>query len=254
MIKLNQYFTCETKEIDICDVDYMGDYQLPSLFSCLSKLATKNAIQLGYYKEDMYPQYGWVVAKQSLHLHQPIHYQDTIELSTIIGEGRFVTFPRYYYIKKEDQIIGYCSSIWTLIDIQKRRLISPQKVGIIVPQIKHLYHLDEPQSIIIDVDMHYHSTRQVLYSDVDINQHMNNTRYLQWAFDIIDFNIYQTHFISDLNILYKQEIKPLQHIDLYIGHSQNKYLIEGRKDKTTYFLIEIYFHQREDISLHNTFQ
>ena len=237
-------YTYERKEIEICDVDYMGEYQLCHLFNRFAHIATENAIKLGFWNEDMMDQYGWVVTKQSLHLDQPIHYQDVIELSTIPDNGSFVSFPRYYYIKKDNKEIGYCSSIWTLLDIQKRRITSPKKAGIKIPQITCEHPLQAPKPIDIDLEMKYQTTRQVLYSDVDTNQHMNNTRYLQWAFDLIDYNIYKDYFVSDLNIQYHKEIMPLQMVDLYMAHQDHRYLIVGKNEDNIYFTIEIYFKER----------
>lgn len=238
---MNKYVTKEMKKIDICDVDYMGNFQLCHLFNRFATIATENAIKLGFWNEEMMERYGWVVAKQSLHLDEPIRYQDVIEISTIPDNGTFVTFPRYYYINKNGKEIGYCSSIWTLVDIQKRRMVPPKKAGITIPQIVCEHPLKAPKPIDIDLKMKYQSTRQVLYSDVDTNQHMNNTRYLQWAFDLIDYHIHKDYFVSDLNIQYHKEIMPLQMVDLYMAHQDNRYLIEGRNDTDIYFTIEMYF-------------
>ncbi|WP_028042043.1 acyl-[acyl-carrier-protein] thioesterase [Candidatus Stoquefichus massiliensis] len=237
--------TYETKQIEICEVDYMGQYQLCHLLNRFSEIATINAKELGMWNEEMMKQYGWVVAKQSLHLDEPIYYKDMIELSTIINNGSFVAFPRYYFIKKNKKEIGHCSSIWTLINIQKRRIVSPKKIGIMMPEVLHDIYLDEPQSININIPMDYKTTRQVLYSDVDTNQHMNNTRYVQWALDIIDYQIHKDFFISDLNIQYKKEIRPLENVELYLGQDKTRYIVEGRGNQgIIYFTIEIYFNKR----------
>lgn len=242
---MKDLLTYEKRQIEICEVDYMGEYQLCHLLNRFSEIATISAKELGMWNEEMMKQYGWVVAKQSLHLEQPIYYKDIIELSTTINNGSFVSFPRYYFIKKNEKEIGYCSSIWTLIDIQKRRIVSPKKIGISIPEVEHDIYLEEPQSIDINIPMEYKITRQVLYSDVDTNQHMNNTRYIQWALDIIDYQIHKEFFISDLNIQYKKEIRPLENVQLYLGQDETRYLVEGRGNQgIIYFTIEIYFNKR----------
>lgn len=88
-------------------------------------------------------------------------------------------------------------------------------------------------------------TRKVLYSDVDTNQHMNNTRYIQWAFDLIDYHKHENYFVSDLTIQYKKEIRPLEDVVLYLGQDQHRYIVEGRtENEDVYFTIEVYFNDR----------
>ena len=67
-------------------------------------------------------------------------------------------------------------------------MVSPQKIGIIFPEVSKEPLLDLPPMIQKNLEMTYIKDREVLYSDVDINQHMNNTRYIQWALDLIDFD------------------------------------------------------------------
>lgn len=242
---MKEFYTYETRKIEICDVDYMGDYRLCHLLNRFSEIATISAKSIGLWKEDMMENYGWVVAKQSLHLDEPIHHQDVIELSTTIANGSFVTFPRYYFIEKAGKQIGHCSSIWTLIDIEKRRIVSPKRIGIQVPVMTHDVFLEEPQNIELNISMEKVCVRKVLYSDVDTNQHMNNTRYVQWAFDIIDYHKHEDYFVSDLTIQYKKEIRPLEDVILYLGQDQDRYIVEGKTlENDVYFTIELYFSER----------
>ena len=232
----------QEKKIEICEVDYMNRYKIYHLLTAFTELATENASQLGMWHEGMKHQYGWVVAKQTVKLNQPIHVGDHITLSTIIGKGSAAIFPRYYFIEKDGVEIGQCSSVWTLLDLEKRRIVIPKREGLNVPQVTHDIKLETPKMIHPEVDLELKMTRQVLYSDVDLNQHMNNARYIEWALDAIDFDIHQNHFINEVTIQYKKEIRPLESVDLYVGHDGLTYYVEGRdKEGDNYFEIEIVF-------------
>ena len=242
---MNDLISYETRQIEINDVDDMGEYFFHHLLNRFAQIATVNATQLGVWNEEMMGKYGWVVAKQYLHLDELIRHRDTIEISTTISPGTHVSFPRYYFIKKDQRLIGTCSSIWTLLDIQKRRMVPPKRAGIQFPEVNHDIQLPPPPAIQKDLEMHYVGEREVLYSDVDINQHMNNTRYIQWALDVIDFDQHHHCFISDLNILYRKEIRPLEKVYIFMAQDHQRYLIEGRnQEDEVYFTIEIYFHDR----------
>lgn len=234
----------ETRVIEINEVDDMGEYFFHHLLNRFAQIATESAMKLGVWNYDMMSKYGWVVAKQYLHLDEPIHYQDRIELSTTISKGTYVNFPRYYYIKKDNRLIGTCSSVWTLLDIQKeewfhhknRDYLSRSAFGAFI-RITTSYSKD--------MEFQYMTERKVLYSDVDINQHMNNTRYVEWALDLIDFDKHHQCYISDLNIQYRKEIRPLEKVKLFMAEDGHRYIVEGRsQEDEVYFTIEIYFRDR----------
>ncbi len=242
---MENMITSQIKKIEVCDADYMGEYKLYHLFNHFTNIATENAMKINMWNKDMFYQYGWVIAKQTLTLHQPIKIDDVLELSTVIAKGSFVAFPRYYFIKKDGKEIGRCSSIWTLIDIKNRRIVSPKKIGINIPEVQHSFHLDTPKTISLDLPLHCVMKRQVLYSDIDTNQHMNNARYIEWALDTIDYQVYKKYFIKELSIHYKKEIRPLEFVKLYLGQDENRYIIEGQNEnQESCFIIEIYFDKR----------
>lgn len=231
------------RTIELSDVDYTGQYRLYNLFLQFEMLATLNGELIGLWNPSMKDQYGWVVSKQSLHLEEPIMKNDMIEISTLADNGTHVVFPRNYFIHKEGKQIGYCASLWTLIDIKNRRIVSPKRIGVIPPVFTHDKHLDAPQTIDLDIELKYIQTNKVSYSDIDINQHMNNRKYIEWALDLIDINQYKDHYISDLSVQYQKEIKPLSNVDLYLGKHQQRYIIQGKIEDTVHFTIEILFRQ-----------
>lgn len=239
---MDKILTYENKTIEICDCDYQGHFRLNHLFNRFAQIATTDAKKRGLWNDDMNGHYGWVVSKQTLKLYSPICVNDYIQLSTFIDNGTHVSFPRYYRIEKDGQIIGECSSLWTLIDIEKRRIVAPKRIGIDVPKVHYAHDIEPPQTIETHLDMKYICQRQVLYSDVDINQHMNNTRYIEWAFDILDYHLHEKSYVQEISIHYKKEIPPLTFVDLYLANNHQRYIIEGRHDEIIYFTMEIIFH------------
>ena len=37
---------------------------------------------------------------------------------------------------------------------------------------------------------------------------MNNSRYIEWAFDAVGLRIFEQHYFKEVSILYKQEMAP----------------------------------------------
>lgn len=235
------------KTVTYADVDYSGHLKMTTLFQILTDLATQDAIKLGMWSIDMIKQYGWVVAKQTLTLDEPILLDDEIEIYTIAGKGTFVSFPRYYFIKKNGKEIGRISSIWTLLDLEKRSIVAPRRIGIRIPEPISDKTIEKPHDIDMNIPFTFIGERKVLYSDVDTNQHMNNTRYIEWALDVLDFYIFQSNYIDKLTIHYKKEVQPLKTIQLYYGAKDDCYMIKGEVSNEEVFVIEFHFHNMKKI-------
>ena len=232
------------KTLDFNDVDYMGNYKLTSLFSTLAALATINGAEIGLWNDGMRKQYGWVVAKQTMKLEEPIRVDDTIEISTAVDKGTMVTFPRNYYIRKDGRLVGTIASVWTLLDLEKRSIVAPKRIGLTVPDIKCDLPLDAPKAIKEDMEMELVSQRKVMYSDLDVNQHMNNARYLEWACDLVALDMFESKYIKELSIHYRKEIKPGALVDLFLGKNDDKYIIKGIAENEMAFILEMVFDNR----------
>ena len=156
-----------TIQNDQCD--YTGRLRDENIFVYFSRLATVDGSLSGFYAESMKGKYGYVVSKQSLILTEPIYEDDEITLTTEIGHYSNVIFPRFYYIGKEGRRIGECRSIWTLIDLKRRRITSPKRAGLTLPDNPELVK-EDPETLYTQDDRQLVSTYTVPYSDIDTNR------------------------------------------------------------------------------------
>ena len=231
-----------TIQNDQCD--YTGRLRDENIFVYFSRLATADGSLSGFYKESMKGKYGYVVSKQSLILTEPIYEDDEITLTTDIGHYSNVIFPRFQYIEKEGRRIGECRSIWTLIDLKRRRITSPKRAGLTLPDNPDLVK-EEPETLFTQDDRQLVSTYTVPYSDIDTNRHLNNTHYYRIASNLIPVEAYENHFMDSISINYKKEILAHQTIELYLTHSDDTYIIEGDVEGENCFIVKI--HMKEYI-------
>lgn len=227
----------EKRLIELCDCDYLGHMTLDYLFTRFGEIATKDAYQLGYYRDDMFLKYGWIVSKQTLKLTRPVLYGEVLEFMTNVGKASHVIFPRHYELHDNKGCIGICESTWTLFDLQKRRFIRPQSIGITVPT--NLGKYDLPETLLPLDSQIYKAHYDVKTSDIDTNGHMNNVKYIRVACDLLPFEIYKTYFISEISINYKKEIAPLSTIDFVYNENNHHYHIDGYVNQELCFSIEL---------------
>lgn len=230
------------KKIDYCDVDMNSMWRLSHLLNELSGIATEHALQLGLWHPTLLRDYGWVVSKQRLHFYHPITLNQYVKIKTWVGKNSAAIFPRYYQISDEnDKILAVGNSIWTLLDLKRRRIVMPQRVGVTIPTVEEdQAPIERPESFEIPFPLAYQMTRKVYFSDIDTNQHMNNARYLEWVCDLVDLEDMTSHMIEDMTIFYKKEIPPMSQVKLYLGKNQECFVVRGtdEQDQVIYFEVK----------------
>ena len=237
--------TKEEYEIEYQNVDYYGEYKYSDLLSKLSNLATKNAIEIGLWNESFNGKYGWVLVKQTVKLKRPLLIGEKLTVSTRAKGERKIQYFRTYDLKVNDEVIGGIYSIWTLIDIEKRRIVRPQKVGISIPECEEYPSFVEKYEPLLDIETQKVQTREVVYSDIDLNKHMNNARYLEWVMDLLPQEKKQDFFIDEMTMHYLKEIAPKRRVDLYYGQEDDWFKIEFKIDDQTHFVISGRFKEKK---------
>ena len=150
------------------------------------------------------------------------------------------------YLKINDEVVGGIYSIWTLIDIEKRRIVRPQKVGITIPECEEYSSFVEKYEPLLDIETQKVQTREVMYSDIDLNKHMNNARYLEWVMDLLPQNVLEKYFIGEMTMHYQKEIAPESIVDLYYGQEDDHFKIEFKIAEQIHFVISGRFKEKKE--------
>ena len=62
--------------------------------------------------------------------------------------------------------------------------------------------------------MEHDSSRRVNFTDLDINGHMNNTRYFDWIYDLLPSSFHSNHAVKEFTICYLAEALEGQTLDM----------------------------------------
>lgn len=221
------------------EADYQGNYRISNLMSKLSDLATINALQIGIWNNNLSENYGFVLTKETIILKRPIKINELIKLSTRASGYKRIQFSRNYWVEDENgEEIASIYSLWTLIDLKKRNVIKPEKAGLIMPEIiPYNYTISCYKEINDNIELSFIMERTVLYSDVDINQHLNNSRYFEWAFDILPIEFFKENYFKEISVVFKKELAPntTAKIYRYMSDDYVKIVFKSTDDKITYF-------------------
>lgn len=81
-------------------------------------------------------------------------------------------------------VVFRCVSLWVMMRFSDRAMVLPSRTGVEVPGISLGTELSFPGSL-SQIPLENPKSRQVKEEDLDLNRHMNNCRYLDWAEDLL---------------------------------------------------------------------
>ncbi len=168
------------------DVDLHRRLRTSRLFELIQEVSIRHTEELGMGRA-MTLDRGllWVVTLQRAEIARMPEYDEEIRVETWPGQTMHLLFPRYYRVLGADGgTLVSASALWALVDSETRRMVFPDRYGV---QIEgsvtgHEIALPNPPR---RADGECVSVFRVPFSYVDLNGHMNNTRYFDLAEDLI---------------------------------------------------------------------
>ena len=141
-----------------------------------------------------------------------------VQISRLPGSGEKITletwpmpttrtaYPRASIaFDREGKELFRCVSLWVLMDQNTRAMVLPGKSGISLDGLVRGNELAIPGSL-IPKTMEYQMRRTVRFTDLDINGHMNNCRYLDWVTDLLPSSFHQEHPMREFSVSYLSEV------------------------------------------------
>ena len=156
----------------------------------------------------------WAVNKHRVQITRLPECAETLSVETWAMPNTRVAYPRSMVAR--DRAGNECFrsvSLWFLMDMDTRENILPENSGIIVPGTLRGTELALPGSLVPRV-MDHSCRRNVCFTDLDRNGHMNNTRYLDWITDLLPSDFHREHPVKEFALRYHSEAREGQSLDL----------------------------------------
>ena len=232
-------------EIKSSDVDQFLELTVPAYFLMMQIIATSHAEELNIGKAKTLDKgMAWVITRIETEIIKIPTYTQKVILETYPGDDLKVLFPRYFRMTDEKgNTLIKSSSIWAVIDMNKRTPVA--KPFNSVPEPEHYDgELAMPKRILIPDNLEFIEERKVRYSDIDLNGHLNNTKYMDYILDIHSSGFYKKHRIKHVTINYLHEVKDDSTIKMY-SNVANPEIIVGKVDDSIVFVCEFVYEDRE---------
>ena len=150
----------------------------------------------------------WVITRMAVEIERLPLWGETICLRTWPGDTRHGLFPRFFEMTTEaGEPLLKASTIWLLMHAVDRRMLDPKAIGMEVSGQNREGQLAMPaRRVPFPAEMTEEGRRTVRYSETDVNGHMNNTRYLDWADDLLPLEFHREHTLKKLWVEFRSEI------------------------------------------------
>lgn len=186
MPELNTYR--EKYTIRSSEVAPDGKAKLQSICDLLQETAGNQALRLNFDISQLREQnLTWVLHRLHVKMDAFPAWRDEITIETWPSSGDTLRAYRDFVIMDaKDNEIGKCLSYWLMINIESRRPVRiPEDVLKMAPSDTD--HVLEVQKGRIDFDKEPAGSKtfRVRRSDLDMNEHVNNVKYIEWALEAL---------------------------------------------------------------------
>ena len=156
----------------------------------------------------------WAVIRTRVEILRLPGPGETITVRTWPMPTTRVAYPRAAEaLDEEGNVLFRTLSLWVLMDIHSRVMVLPGKSGVTVEGRVQGDEIAPPASL-APKDLENRMQRQVRYTELDVNGHMNNTRYLDWAEDLLPSRFHREHPAKEFTICYLTEAREEDTLEL----------------------------------------
>ena len=169
------------------DVALNGQMSLTALLRYFQEAAHEHANNLGVGFNKLREQnISWVLSAINLEIDELPGFDEIFTIKTWArGTDRLYSL-RDFLLFHNDKIVAKATTLWLMIDINSKRLVRPERIvaGIDFFSEKRVFPNDFVPITPIN-EKSLIEERHVRFSDLDINRHVNNVRYLEWVLDAV---------------------------------------------------------------------
>jgi acyl-ACP thioesterase len=182
---------------------------------------------------------AWVLSRMQIEIMRMPNWHEPVRLDTWHKRiERIFSLRDFILFDSKEHPIVLATSAWLLMDIHSRRML---RVEHVLPHLAQVHiHKDAiaaiPDKITAPDDISLHHVHTVRFSDIDLNNHVTNTKYVEWALDCLPLELLKNQTISSFQINFNLEALYNDPVELMYGTNNGQtHYIEGRRDGRNLF-------------------
>ena len=222
-------------EVSPVAVDPYGRLKASRILEYLQTVAGEHSILLGTDQNALMDKnLFWAVIRHRVQISRLPHSGEKLRIETWPMPTTRTAYPRSTIAYDEEGNECFRSiSLWILMDSASRAMVLPGRSGVQVSGLLRGCELQAPSSM-LPREMGAMEERYVRYTDLDLNGHMNNCRYLDWVDDLLPSAFHARHELKEFTLCYMSEVMENEPVQLHWELSDGPVLtVEAvRQDQT----------------------
>lgn len=202
------------------DVDANNRLKVSTIFDYFQDAASNDAERLNFgYKEFIPMGLFWVLSWMKIECIEFPKFMDEVKVQTWgKKQHKLYSMRDYLLVDSKSKIICKGTSAWLLLDSKTLR---PKILPVLFPDIKMLDSKDAltelPKKLIPIRNTEIIYASQIRYSDIDLNQHTNNAKYIELMLNCYDEEFHKSHVLKTLAVSFNSQTKYSDQIQLRKG-------------------------------------
>ena len=190
--------------------DMNGHIKLPDVILLSLQVSGMQSIELGVGDKAILEDYNlvWIITDYDIEVVRLPRFAEEITIETeALSYNRLFCYRRFTIYDEAGQEIIRMLATFVLMDRDSR------KVHAVAPEIVAPYQSDfnkklirgpKYESLEEPVSKDYH----VRFYDLDMNGHVNNSKYLDWIFEVMGADFLTQYIPKRINLKYVKEVRP----------------------------------------------
>ena len=190
--------------------DMNGHIKLPDVILLSLQVSGMQSIELGVSDKAILEDYNlvWIITDYDIEVVRLPRFAEEITIETeALSYNRLFCYRRFTIYDEAGQDLIHMMVTFVLMDRDSR------KVQAVEPEIVAPYQSDFDKKLIRgpkyeslneSISKDYH----VRFYDLDMNGHVNNSKYLDWIFEVMGADFLTQYIPKKINLKYVKEVRP----------------------------------------------
>ena len=190
--------------------DMNGHIKLPDVILLSLQVSGMQSIELGVSDKVILEDYNlvWIITEYDIEVVRLPRFAEEITIETeALSYNRLFCYRRFTIYDEAGQDLIHMMATFVLMDRDSR------KVHAVEPEIVAPYQSDFDKKLIRGpkyetleepISKDYH----VRFYDLDMNGHVNNSKYLDWIFEVMGADFLTQYIPKKINLKYVKEVRP----------------------------------------------
>lgn len=190
--------------------DMNGHIKLPDVILLSLQVSGMQSIELGVSDKTILEDYNlvWIITEYDIEVVRLPRFAEEITIETeALSYNRLFCYRRFTIYDEAGQELIHMMATFVLMDRDSRKVhaVEPEIVAPYQSEFsKKLLRGPKYQSLENPISKDYH----VRFYDLDMNGHVNNSKYLDWIFEVMGADFLTQYIPKKINLKYVKEVRP----------------------------------------------